>query len=41
MGKRTGGTVSEIVGSHLIFISHPEKVAAVIETAAKNALVTA
>jgi len=38
MGKRTGGKVSEIVGSHLIFISHPEEVAAVIEEAAKNAL---
>lgn len=38
MGKRTGGTVSEIVGSHLIFISHPEKVAAVIDSAAKGAL---
>ncbi len=38
MGKRTNGTVSEIKGSHLIFISHPEEVAAVIETAAKAAL---
>ena len=33
-GKRTGGTVSEIVGSHLIFISHPEEVAKVVEAAA-------
>jgi pimeloyl-ACP methyl ester carboxylesterase len=40
-GKRTGGKVSEIVGSHLIFISHPEKVAAVIQEAAMNALVPA
>lgn len=38
MGKRTGGTVSEIEGSHLIFISHPEEVAAVVEAAAKGAL---
>lgn len=38
MGKRTGGKVSEIAGSHLIFISHPEKVAAVVEEAAKQAL---
>jgi len=37
MGKRTGGKVSEIKGSHVIFISHPEEVAAVIETAAKTA----
>jgi len=38
MGKRTGGKVFEIVGSHLVFISHPEKVADIIEEAAKNAL---
>ena len=25
MGKRTGGKVSEIKGSHLIFISHPQR----------------
>ena len=35
-GKRTGGTVSEINGSHLIFISHPEEVAKVVEAAAKG-----
>lgn len=40
-GKRTGGKVSEIVSSHLIFISHPEKVAAVIQEAAMKALVPA
>lgn len=34
MGKRTGGKVSEIDGSHLIFISHAEEVAAIIESAA-------
>lgn len=38
MGKRTGGKVFEIKGSHLIFISHPEEVADIIEEAAKNAL---
>jgi pimeloyl-ACP methyl ester carboxylesterase len=38
MGKRTGGTVSEIVGSHLIFISHPEEVAKVVEAAAKGSV---
>ncbi len=38
MGKRTGGQVSEIIGSHLIFISHPEEVARVIEEAAANSL---
>jgi len=38
MGKRTGGTVSEVAGSHLIFISHPEAVAKVIEAAAEGAL---
>lgn len=40
-GKRTGGKVSEIVSSHVIFISHPDKVAAVIQEAAMNALVPA
>jgi pimeloyl-ACP methyl ester carboxylesterase len=37
MGQRTGGKVSEIAGSHLIFISHPDKVAAIVEEAAVNA----
>jgi pimeloyl-ACP methyl ester carboxylesterase len=37
MGNRTGGTVSEIDGSHLIFISHPDEVAKVIEAAANSA----
>ena len=41
MGQRTGGKVSEVKGSHLIFISHPDKVAAVVEDAAVNALVAA
>jgi pimeloyl-ACP methyl ester carboxylesterase len=40
-GKRTGGKVSEIKGSWVIFISHPDKVAAVVQEAAVNALVPA
>jgi pimeloyl-ACP methyl ester carboxylesterase len=36
--KRMNATTTEIKGSHVIFISHPEKVAAVIKDAAKNAL---
>ena len=38
MGKRAGGKVSEIKGSHVIFISHPKEVADVIEAAAKGAI---
>jgi pimeloyl-ACP methyl ester carboxylesterase len=36
MAKRTGGKVSEVKGSHLIFISHAKKVADIIEAAAKQ-----
>jgi pimeloyl-ACP methyl ester carboxylesterase len=36
--QRMGAKVTEIEGSHVIFISQPGKVAAVIEEAAKNAL---
>jgi pimeloyl-ACP methyl ester carboxylesterase len=36
--KRMKAQTTEIKGSHVIFISHPEKVAAVIEEAANNAL---
>jgi pimeloyl-ACP methyl ester carboxylesterase len=36
MGKRTGGKVSEIKSSHLVFISHPKEVADIIEAAAKG-----
>jgi pimeloyl-ACP methyl ester carboxylesterase len=39
MGKRTGGKVSEINGSHLIFISHPEEVAKIVEAAAQGSAV--
>jgi len=35
MAKRAGGKISEIKGSHVIFISHPEEVANIIEAAAK------
>ena len=35
MGKRTGGKVSEIKSSHVVFISHPKEVADIIEAAAK------
>ncbi len=38
MGQRTGGKVSEVKGSHLIFISQPDKVAAVVKEAAVNAV---
>lgn len=36
MGKRAGGKVTEIKGSHVTFISQPEAVAKVIEDAAKG-----
>ncbi len=34
--KRAGSTVTEIKGCHVVFMSHPEEVAAVIETAARE-----
>jgi len=37
MAKRAGSDVTEIKGSHAVFASQPEKVAAVIEKAAKDA----
>lgn len=37
MAKRAGAKVSEIKGSHLVFMSQPEAVAKVIEAAAKGA----
>ena len=39
MAKRAGAKVTEIKGSHVVFISQPEAVANVIETAAKGAIV--
>lgn len=37
MSKRAGATVVEIEGSHAVYVSQPEAVAALIETAAKSA----
>jgi len=39
MGKRAGGKVFEIKGSHVIFISHAKEVANIIESAAKGSAV--
>ena len=36
MSKRAGSTVTEVKGSHAIYVSHPEAVAALIEQAAKG-----
>ncbi|SFQ38067.1 alpha/beta hydrolase [Parafilimonas terrae] len=36
MGKRAGGTITEIKASHVVFISHAREVADVIDTAAKS-----
>ena len=36
MSKRAGATVVEFAGSHAIYVSQPQAVAALIETAAKN-----
>jgi len=36
MGKRSGGKVSELKGSHLVFISHAKDVAEIIDQAAKS-----
>ena len=38
MGKRSGGKVSEIKGSHLLFISRAKEVADIIDSAAKTAI---
>jgi pimeloyl-ACP methyl ester carboxylesterase len=35
MSQRAGSTVVEAAGSHAIYVSHPEAVAAIIETAAR------
>ncbi len=35
MYKRSGSTVTELAASHVVFMSHPAEVAAVIERAAK------
>ncbi len=36
MAKRAGSVVTEIKASHAVFASHAEKVADVIETAARH-----
>jgi hypothetical protein len=36
MAKRTGSTVTEVAGSHAIYVSQPEAVAALIATAARG-----
>ena len=41
MSKRAGATVVEVKGSHSVYVSSPQAVAALIETAAKDALVGA
>jgi pimeloyl-ACP methyl ester carboxylesterase len=38
MAKRAGAEVTEIKGSHVVFISKPKEVAKIIETAAEQAL---
>jgi pimeloyl-ACP methyl ester carboxylesterase len=39
MSKRAGSTVVEVKGSHAVYVSQPQAVAALIETAAKGAAV--
>jgi len=39
MSQRAGSTVVEAAGSHAIYVSHPEAVAAIIETAASAAAI--
>jgi pimeloyl-ACP methyl ester carboxylesterase len=41
MSKRAGSTVVEVKGSHSVYVSKPEEVAALIETAAKGVKLTA
>lgn len=41
MSKRAGSTVVEVKGSHSVYVSKPEEVAALIETAAKAVKLTA
>jgi pimeloyl-ACP methyl ester carboxylesterase len=39
MAKRAGATVVEVTGSHSVYVSQPQAVAAIIEKASKGALV--
>ena len=41
MSKRAGSKVVEVKGSHSVYVSKPEEVAALIETAAKGVKVAA
>jgi pimeloyl-ACP methyl ester carboxylesterase len=41
MAKRAGSAVSEVEGSHSVYVSKPEAVTAVIEEAAVHAMATA
>ena len=41
MSKRAGSTVVEVKGSHSVYVSMPEDVAALIEKAAKGVKLTA
>jgi pimeloyl-ACP methyl ester carboxylesterase len=41
MSKRAGSTVVEVAGSHAIYVSQPNAVAALIEQAAKGVKATA
>jgi pimeloyl-ACP methyl ester carboxylesterase len=41
MSKRAGATVVEVKGSHSVYVSQPQAVAAIIEKASKGALVGA
>jgi pimeloyl-ACP methyl ester carboxylesterase len=41
MSKRAGATVVEVEGSHAIYVSQPQAVAALIETAANGTAATA
>jgi carboxypeptidase C (cathepsin A) len=36
MSKRAGATVIEVQGSHAVYVSQPQAVASIIETAAKG-----
>ena len=36
MAKRAGATVVEVAGSHAIYVSQPQAVASLIDTAAKG-----
>ena len=41
MSKRAGSTVVEVEGSHAVYVSQPQAVASLIETAAKDAATVA